>query len=107
MRIVFLGTPDFGVPSLKALAEAGYEVVGVFTQPDKPKGRGNKMLPSPVKVCAQGYGIPVFQPAKIRVDGVDDLRALAIDATMNDTVKLSRIKPLGAKEVERIYRNAK
>lgn len=79
MRIVFLGTPDFGVPSLKALVEAGYEVVGVFTQPDKPKGRGNKMLPSPVKVCAQGYGIPVFQPVKIRVDGVDDLRALAPD----------------------------
>ncbi len=79
MRIVFLGTPDFGVPSLKALVEAGYEVVGVFTQPDKPKGRGNKMLPSPVKVCAQGYGIPVFQPVKIRVDGVDDLRALDPD----------------------------
>lgn len=79
MRIVFLGTPDFGVPSLKALVEAGHEVVGVFTQPDKPKGRGNKMLPSPVKVCAQGYGIPVFQPVKIRVDGVDDLRALAPD----------------------------
>jgi methionyl-tRNA formyltransferase len=79
MRIVFLGTPDFGVPSLKALVEAGYEVAGVFTQPDKPKGRGNKMLPSPVKVCAQGYGIPVFQPVKIRVDGVDDLRALAPD----------------------------
>lgn len=79
MRVVFLGTPDFGVPSLKALVEAGHEVVGVFTQPDKPKGRGNKMLPSPVKVCAQGLGIPVFQPVKIRVDGVEDLRTLAPD----------------------------
>lgn len=79
MRVVFLGTPDFGVPSLKALVEAGYEVAGVFTQPDKPKGRGNKMLPSPVKVCAQGYGIPVFQPVKIRADGVEDLRSLAPD----------------------------
>ena len=79
MRVVFLGTPDFGVPSLKALVEAGYEVVGVFTQPDKPKGRGNKMLPSPVKVCAQGLGIPVFQPVKIRADGVEDLKALAPD----------------------------
>ena len=49
MRVVFLGTPEFGVPSLKALVNAGYEVAGVFTQPDKPKGRGNKMLPSPVK----------------------------------------------------------
>ena len=79
MRIVFLGTPDFGVPSLKALVEAGHDVAGVFTQPDKPKGRGNKMLPSPVKVCAQALDIPVFQPVKIRVDGVEDLRALAPD----------------------------
>ena len=79
MRIVFLGTPEFGVPSLKALVNAGYEVVGVFTQPDKPKGRGNKMLPSPVKSCALEYGIPVYQPVKIRVDGVEDLRALQPD----------------------------
>ena len=79
MRIVFLGTPDFGVPSLKALVDAGYEVVGVFTQPDKPKGRGNKMQKSPVKICAEGYGIPVFQPVKIRVDGVEDLKALKPD----------------------------
>lgn len=79
MRVVFLGTPEFGVPSLRALAEAGYDVVGVFTQPDKPKGRGNKMLPSPVKECALALGIPVFQPVKIRVDGVEDLRALRPD----------------------------
>ena len=79
MRIVFLGTPDFGVPSLKALVDAGYDVVGVFTQPDKPKGRGNKMQKSPVKICAEGYGIPVFQPVKIRVDGVEDLKALKPD----------------------------
>ena len=79
MRVVFLGTPEFGVPSLKALVGAGYEVAGVFTQPDKPKGRGNKMLPSPVKSCALEYGIPVYQPVKIRVDGVEDLRALRPD----------------------------
>ena len=79
MRIVFLGTPDFGVPSLKALVDAGYEVVGVFTQPDKPKGRGNKMQKSPVKICAEEYGIPVYQPVKIRADGVEDLRSLAPD----------------------------
>ena len=78
MRIVFLGTPEFGVPSLKALVEAGYEVAGVFTQPDKPKGRGNKMQKSPVKLCAEAYGIPVFQPVKIRVDGVE-LRDLRTD----------------------------
>ena len=79
MRVVFLGTPEFGVPSLKALVNAGYEVAGVFTQPDKPKGRGNKMLPSPVKSCAMALGIPVFQPVKIRVDGVNDLRDLRPD----------------------------
>ncbi len=79
MRVVFLGTPEFSVPSLKALAEGGYKVVGVFTQPDRPRGRGNKMLPSPVKTCAVEMGIPVFQPVKIRVDGVEDLRALKPD----------------------------
>ena len=79
MRIVFLGTPDFGVPSLKALADAGYDVVGVFTQPDKPKGRGNKMQKSPVKICAEGYGIPVCQPVKIRLDGVEALKDLKPD----------------------------
>ena len=79
MRVVFLGTPEFGVPSLKALCAAGYDVVGVFTQPDKPKGRGNKMQKSPVKLCAEEMGIPVFQPVRIRADGVEDLRALRPD----------------------------
>ena len=79
MRIVFMGTPDFAVPSLVALCENGYEVVGVFTQPDRPKGRGNKMMASPVKQEAVKRGIPVFQPLKIRKDGVEDLRSLAPD----------------------------
>ena len=79
MRIVFLGTPEFGVPSLKALVQAGYEVVGVFTQPDKPKGRGKKMQMSPVKECALEMGIPVYQPVKIRLDGVEDLKSLQPD----------------------------
>ncbi|MDO4482940.1 MAG: methionyl-tRNA formyltransferase [Clostridia bacterium] len=79
MRIVFMGTPDFAVPSLRALVEAGYEVVGVFTQPDRPKGRGNKLTPSPVKVYAMEQNIPVYQPQRIRRDGVEDLKALAPD----------------------------
>lgn len=79
MRIVFMGTPEFAVPSLEILMENGYEVVGVFTQPDRPKGRGNKLTPSPVKVAAQKYGIPVFQPEKIRKTGVEDLRSLKPD----------------------------
>ena len=74
MRIVFMGTPEYGVPSLKALIDAGYEVVGVFTQPDRPSGRGKKVQFSPVKSCAVEHGIPVFQPLKIRVDGVEDLK---------------------------------
>ncbi len=79
MRIVFMGTPEFAVPSLKALCDHGYEVVGVFTQPDRPKGRGNKVIASPVKQLAVEKGIPVFQPVRIRRDGVEDLKALAPD----------------------------
>ena len=79
MRIVFMGTPDFAVPSLKALIREKYEIVGVFTQPDRPKGRGNKLTPSPVKVTATEAGIPVFQPERIRKTGVDDLRGLKPD----------------------------
>ena len=79
MRIVFMGTPEFAVPSLKALIREGYEVAGVFTQPDRPKGRGNKLTPSPVKVAAAEAGIPVFQPERIRKTGVEDLRSLKPD----------------------------
>ena len=66
MNILFMGTPEFAVPSLNALLGAGHTVCGVFTQPDKPKNRGMKLLPSPVKVCALSHEIPVFQPAKMR-----------------------------------------
>lgn len=67
MRIVFMGTPDFAVPSLEALVAAGHEVCGVFCQPDKPVGRHqNKLQPPAVKVCAQSHNIPVFQPTKLR-----------------------------------------
>ena len=79
MKIVFMGTPEFAVPSLKALCENGYDVVGVFTQPDRPKGRGNKVIASPVKQLAVEKGIPVFQPQRIRKDGVEDLKSLAPD----------------------------
>lgn len=66
MRIVFMGTPEFAVPSLDALRKAGYEVCGVFTQPDKPKNRGMKLQQSPVKEYALSAGLPVYQPAKMR-----------------------------------------
>lgn len=79
MRIVFMGTPDFAVPSLKMLVENGYEIAAVFTQPDKPKGRGNKMLPPPVKEYAVAQGIPVYQPLSIRKECVQLLTDLAPD----------------------------
>lgn len=72
MRVIFMGTPDFSVPCLEALIK-NEEVVGVFTQPDKPKGRGYELTPPPVKLCAEKYGIPVFQPTSMR-----DGRALEI-----------------------------
>lgn len=79
MRIVFMGTPEFAVPSLKALCEAGYDVAAVFTQPDRPKGRGNKVTASPVKEYALSRGIPVYQPQRIKKESVGDLKALAPD----------------------------
>ena len=66
MKIVFMGTPDFAVPCLKALIDNGYEVPAVFTQPDRPKGRGYKMIPPPVKALAQEHGIEVYQPLSLR-----------------------------------------
>lgn len=66
MRIIFMGTPDFAVPSLEKLLSAGYDVAAVFTQPDKPKGRGNKLQCSPVKELALSRGIPVFQPVSLK-----------------------------------------
>mgnify|MGYP002464680041 CR=1 FL=1 len=75
-----MGTPDFAVNPLHALAEAGYEVTGVVTQPDKPKGRGGKMQYTPVKEAALAHGIPVFQPVKIReAQAVEELRKYNAD----------------------------
>ena len=66
MRLVFMGTPEFAVPSLRALVGAGYEVCGVFTQPDKPKNRGMRLQPTSVKEYALTENIPVYQPEKLR-----------------------------------------
>jgi methionyl-tRNA formyltransferase len=66
MEIIFLGTPEFAVPSLKALAAAGHKIQGVFTQPDRPKGRGNQLAASPVKEAASELGLRVLQPERIR-----------------------------------------
>ena len=66
MKLVYMGTPDFAVPALVSLVEAGHEVAAVVTQPDKPKGRGKAVLMTPVKEKALSYGIPVYQPARVK-----------------------------------------
>ena len=77
-RVLFAGTPDFALPSLQALVDAGYNVVGVLTQPDK-EGARKKMTPPPTKVLAEKLGIPVLQFAKVRTEGVEAIRSLAPD----------------------------
>ena len=80
MRLVFFGTPEFAIPSLKNLVQAGHHVLAVFTQPDRPKGRGNKLSESPVKIAARELGLEVHQPERIRrPEIVDKLRSLDTD----------------------------
>lgn len=75
MKIVFMGTPDFAVGTLHALAESEHEVAAVVTQPDKPKGRGKTLMPTPVKEEALKYDIPVYQPAKVRAEEFQNVLA--------------------------------
>lgn len=80
MRVIFMGTPDFATGTLEEIVKAGHEVVGVVTQPDKPKGRGKTMMPTPVKETALKYNLPVYQPKKVREPGfVELLRSLKPD----------------------------
>ncbi len=78
LQIVFMGTPDFSVPSLKAIHAAGFTIRAVYTQPDKQRGRGKKVSASPVKKCAEKLGIPVFQPQTLKdpdiIAGLADLK---------------------------------
>ena len=92
MRVVFMGTPDFAAASLKALIDNGYDVAGVFAQPDKPSGRGMEVTYSPVKQLALDHEIPVFQPAKMR-DGtaLEIMKSLSPDIVV--VVAYGRILP--------------
>ena len=72
MKVIFMGTPDFAVPAFRKILDAGHEVSLVVTQPDRPKGRGNELAASPVKLAALEAQVPVFQPARLREDGVYD-----------------------------------
>ena len=92
MRVVFMGTPDIAATCLKKIIADGFHVVGVYTQPDRPKGRGMKMVYSPVKEVALANGLPVFQPENFRDDEtVEQLKALAPDAVA--VVAYGRILP--------------
>ena len=80
LRLAFFGTPEFAVPSLAALIESRHEVVALVSQPDRPKGRGQKLQPTPTKQVALDAGVPVLQPAKIRDDTfLDAFRDLRVD----------------------------
>jgi methionyl-tRNA formyltransferase len=93
MRIVFMGTPEAAVPTLRRLMEDGHEIVAVWTQPDKPAGRGNKLSAPPVKVLAQLFGLKVYQPAKIRTEEAKSLFA-SHNADLAVVVAYGRILPV-------------
>ena len=92
MRVVFMGTPDIAATCLTKILDDGFQVVGVYTQPDRPKGRGMKMVYSPVKEVALAHEIPVFQPENFREDEtVEELKALQPDVVA--VVAYGRILP--------------
>lgn len=92
MRILFMGTPDFALPSLQALYETGEEIIGVVTQPDKPKGRGYTLTPSPIKVYALENNLPVYQPTTLRSEEFAALLA-ELDPEMIVVVAFGKILP--------------
>lgn len=92
LRIIFAGTPDFAARHLDALLTSHHDVVGVFTQPDRPAGRGNKLTPSPVKVLAESHQIPVFQPKSLRPAESQQL-IQALDADIMVVVAYGLILP--------------
>ena len=81
MRLAFMGTPEFAVPSLAELIASGHEIVAVYSQPPKPRGRGQKLTPSPVHAFAETMGLPVFTPASMKApDAIETFRSLEVDA---------------------------
>lgn len=101
MRVLFMGTPDFALFSLRKLVQSGVNVVGVVTQPDKPKGRGYELQPPPVKVYAEAQGIPVFQPVTLKNGAFDaELAALAPDVIV--VVAYGKILPASVLHAPRL-----
>ncbi|MBD3304888.1 methionyl-tRNA formyltransferase [candidate division KSB3 bacterium] len=101
MNIIFMGTPDFAVPTLRSLLDHAYPVLAVFTQPDRPKGRGRTVVAPPVKLLAKEHGIPVFQPEKVRAkDALETLREFAPDAIV--VAAYGQILPESILEIPRL-----
>ena len=97
MRVLFMGTPDFAVPTLKALCSSGYDVVGVITQPDKPKGRGHHLMPPPVKEYALERGLEVYQPLTLRGEEFASLLS-SLDPEVIVVVAYGKILPVNVLE---------
>lgn len=101
LKIIFAGTPDFAARHLDALLSSGHQVVGVFTQPDRPAGRGNKLTASPVKQLAEQHSIPVFQPKSLRPEENQQLVA-ALNADVMVVVAYGLILPKAVLEMPRL-----
>ncbi|MHA7848866.1 methionyl-tRNA formyltransferase [Serratia sp. D1N4] len=101
LRIIFAGTPDFAARHLDALLSSEHQIVGVFTQPDRPAGRGNKLTPSPVKVLAEQHQIPVFQPKSLRPEENQHLVA-DLNADIMVVVAYGLILPKAVLEMPRL-----
>jgi methionyl-tRNA formyltransferase len=97
MRVLFMGTPDFAVPTLRAICENGYDVIGVITQPDKPKGRGHHLMPPPVKEYALERGLPVYQPMTLKGDEFAALLS-TLDPEVIVVVAYGKILPVNVLE---------
>jgi methionyl-tRNA formyltransferase len=100
LRIVFMGTPEFACPTLRTLIDRGEQVVAVVTQPDRPRGRGQKLQPSPVKAQAEAHGIQVLQPHRVRApEAVEEIRTLAPDVIV--VVAFGQILPKALLDIPR------
>jgi len=100
-RLIFAGTPDFAVPSLQALLDAGYSVEAIYTQPDRPAGRGRQLRASPLKACAVAAGIPVYQPATLR-DAAAQAELAALKPDLLVVAAYGLILPLSVLAIPRL-----
>src|SRR5690606_5246142 len=101
MRIVFAGTPEFAARHLQALLDAGREVIAVYTQPDRPAGRGQRLMPSPVKQLALAHGIPVHQPQTLR-DPAAQAELAALQPDLMVVVAYGLILPQAVLDIPRL-----